>query len=334
MPAQTRGIHRTEKGWVASVSRNRVRKTRLCRTKDDALVARKEMLEDLILKEAKGSFGRSYTVQDAVNASLRDRWITAPSVRSIQSNTDQMIELLGATTPLHLVDYDMALRYRSTLMELGDSPATVNKKVGQLRSLLIDAVQSQRLERLPAAWPKRLRIVDKKTRVISDEERQGITYYFEQNDLPECAALFNFLLDTCARWSEARNLKVENVDLTLGSVNFIARKPNNSLTVRLTKRAHAICAARVHREEFVFSPDLTYKVMNSRLKDAKEALGIKDRTLTIHTTRHTAATKMAVAGCSVAEIMAFGGWEDPNSVKRYIHLAAQHQSRCVEALEG
>jgi hypothetical protein len=55
-------------------------------------------------------------------------------------------------------------------------------------------------------------------------------------------------------------------------------------------------------------------------EQVKAAAGIDDPALTIHTTRHTCASKLASRGIPLHQLMAYGGWTSLASVQRYLHL--------------
>jgi site-specific recombinase XerD len=79
----------------------------------------------------------------------------------------------------------------------------------------------------------------------------------------------------------------------------------------------------------------TYAQFRRLFEAAKEAIGLgDDEALSIHTTRHTAASKMASAGVSLPILMQFGGWTSLASVQRYCHLSHDALAVCVVALEG
>jgi site-specific recombinase XerD len=68
---------------------------------------------------------------------------------------------------------------------------------------------------------------------------------------------------------------------------------------------------------------------------AKEAIGCgEDEALSVHTTRHTCASKLAARGIPLHQLMSFGGWTSLASVQRYLHLQTDALAACVAALEG
>jgi integrase len=143
-----------------------------------------------------------------------------------------------------------------------------------------------------------------------------------------------FLLETAARWGEAERLRCEHVDLVKGRVTFWATKNGKPRSVPLTRRATdallphhtALGGARLW--------PYSYRRFQWLWDAAKGATGLAgDSALTIHTTRHTCASKLASRGIPLHQLMAFGGWTSLASVQRYLHLHTDALAGCVAALE-
>ena len=136
MPTTTPGIRQTKRGWEVSASKNGKRRTALVQTKAAAITRRKELqlqLEDLQKPVA-------YCLGDAVKASLRGRWAQSASIATTRSYLDQCLNFLGADLPLEELDEEMVLGLREHFLAVNE-PATVNKKLCQLKSVLIDAAK-------------------------------------------------------------------------------------------------------------------------------------------------------------------------------------------------
>jgi len=67
---------------------------------------------------------------------------------------------------------------------------------------------------------------------------------------------------------------------------------------------------------------------------ARLALGLADdRALSIHTTRHACASKLASRGIPLHQLMTYGGWTSLASVQRYLHPHTDALAACTNALE-
>ena len=248
------------------------------------------MLEDLQKPVA-------YCLGDAVKASLRGRWAQSASIATTRSYLDQCLNFLGADLPLEELDEEMVLGLREHFLAVNE-PATVNKKLCQLKSVLIDAAKRGKLAAVPAWWPTRLKVDAVKDRVSSDKEHEFFVAWFRVHAGEEIADMYEFMLDTCARWGDVRSLRSDQVCLTSGTVTYDKRKANNVSSIPLTGRARAISQQYIHRDGLLFSERITYRVFRSRFMAAKEAMGITDPRLTPHSTRHTTASKLISANAT------------------------------------
>jgi len=333
--ATTKGIRRTDRGWEVSITRNGIRKTALCKTKAEAAKRRSE-LEKLVLLKAEQSpvlIANKITLGEAARNSELDRWAHIKSGDAVRSNLKQVVEFLGKDTLLSSIDRMDLVAMQKHWLATGNRPATVNKKLALLRSIYTDATKDKLVSEIPN-FPKKLAVQSIKDRVFSREEEAGFIAAFKSHpDRSEGADIFAFLLDSCARWSEIEKLKVGDVNFDRECVTFEGRKANNTGSVPLTRRALQI--ARKYSTGSQNSPlfSVKYDCMKSWFNFAKASLGITDPRLTLHSTRHTCATRLSEANCSLSLIMRYGGWTSYKSVIRYQHVQTDALLQCVDVLQ-
>ena len=331
-----KGIRPTKRGYEISVSYQGSRKTAVCRTKAEARARRAELLNELLLQHANSARvsvtpPSTITLSEAADRSLADRWGHIKSIDGVMSYLKQVVDFLGPDTLLSGIDKDDLLAMQNYYISTGNRAGTVNKKLGIVRSIFTDALSDELIERVPK-FPKKLKSRALKDRVFSKEEEQAFIDYFNQYpNREEGADIFCFLMDTCSRWGELEKLKTWDVDLKLNKVTFEDRKANNLGSVPLTKRAQQIAAKYQHRRGRMFN--VKYDTFNSWFNEGKDLLEIKDPRLTIHSSRHTCASRLAEANVSLALIMQYGGWSSLKSVRRYLHIQTDALLSCVEALE-
>lgn len=319
--------------WIADVSVNGTRRTARCRSKADALQRKRELLEQLLQRDAHPTVG--FTLADARALSLRVRWDGTAYKRTAAIYSQQAVDHFGSGCPVEAITTPAVDAWRQKLLAGGNRPSTVNRKVSALRAMLADAQLHGHLVELPR-MPQQLRNGGHRDRVISDDERDRLCLAFRELGQPAAADLLVFLLETACRWGEAERLRCEHVDLVKGRATFWATKNGKPRTVPLTRRAvdallphhtAGLPAARV----WPFS----YRQFQWYWETAKLVAGLgEDRSLTIHITRHTCASKLASRGIPLHQLMAFGGWSSLASVQRYLHLNTDALSACVSALEA
>lgn len=329
-------VRKTAAGWVADVSVNGVRKTGLCKTKTEAQARKRELLDQLLQRNATSvhtpQAAAGFTIKEARALSLKVRWANTTDSRTPAINSRHAVEYFGPAFLLKDIDSLLIDGWQQSMTKAGLRPSTINKKISTLRSMFADAELRRLVSSIPK-FPRALRERNGKDRVISDQERDAMCAYFIQRGEPAAADVLVFLLETAARWSEAERLQAEDVDLVRRRVSFHRTKNNWNRTTPLTMRAVKALEPHVGQRGRVFG--YNYKQYEWLFRQATEAIGkADDAALTIHTTRHTAASKLASQGIPLQQIMAFGGWTSLSSVQRYLHLSTDALSVCVAALEA
>lgn len=325
-------VRRTPTGWVADVTVAGQRKTALCKTKQEALGRKRELLELLLHKDASPL--PLFSMQDARRLSMDVRWRGCSSERTAGLYSQAAVDYFGANTLLSDITTPQIDAWRRHLLASGNRPATVNKKVSALRAMFSDAQLRGHITTTPQ-FPKQLKLKNTKDRVISDEERDGMCQYLVSIGHPAAADCLVFLLESCARWGEVERLRGEDVDLVNRKVTFSETKANRTRSVPLTARAVEALEPHIPavRRQHVFS--YKYWEFQRLFQKAKEAIGCgEDEALSVHTTRHTCASKLAARGIPLHQLMSFGGWTSLASVQRYLHLQTDALAACVAALEG
>jgi integrase len=333
---KTKGISQTRKGWTVSVSRDGVRRTALCKTKAAAIERQRELLAELFCAESPAHVIRtngSLTLGQSAERSLADRWANVKSLDSVTSYLNQVLDFLGRDTPLAAIDRMDLVAMQQHYINTGNAGGTVNKKLAILRSIFTDVLDDKLIADVPK-FPKKIAARALKDRVFSKQEEAAFIEYFQKAGREEGADIFCFLLDTCARWSEAEKLKIWDVDFVLKKVTFEDRKANNLGSVPLTRRALAIAKKYQHRGSGSRMFNVKYDTFKSWFNEGKRVLGITDPRLTTHCTRHTCATRLAEGNISLALIMNYGGWTSLKSVRRYLHVNVHALGACTEVLEG
>jgi integrase len=320
--------------WIADVTVAGVRKTAKCKTRAEAIARKRQFLELLVKREAQQVQRSPFTLAEARELSLRVRWAGLAYERTATMYSREAMVYFGHDFPCHDLNANLVDEWRQVLTAKGNRPSTVNKKVAAVRAMLNDAHLHGHIDGVPK-MPRQLRMENTKDRVFSADEVAGFCRYFRAAGEPAAADLLVFLLETACRWGEAERLVGKDVDLSRQRVTFWATKNGKPRSVPLTRRAldalqPHLPAVPGHRV-WPFS----YSRYVRLFERAKDSLGLsQDRALTIHTTRHSCASKLASKGIPLHQLMAFGGWTSLASVQRYLHLHTEALAACVNALES
>jgi hypothetical protein len=238
------------------------------------------------------------------------------------------------TKGLHEIDAGVADAYRTTRLQAGRRPSTVNREITVLRAILASAVPTY-LDVSPLARFKKLDEANYEGRPITPEEEARLL----EQLAPADAAMYLMGLDTLMRLSDVLDFEWARVRDGYGVL--VDPKNGMLLTVPFSTRLQAALAAHPRTGRYLF-PDRRGGTENDRrarvrklLKRACVKAGIpygRYTGITWHTaTRHTGATRLSEAGYNTLVIQQVGGWKTTAMVRRYSHLDAL-KADAVEAI--
>ena len=136
--------------------------------------------------------------------------------------------------------------------------------------------------------------------------------------------LVKLLLDLGARYSEVSNLKFEQVDMELKTVNLIRTKTNNQSILPLSKRCYEVLKRRYNErtnDVWVFT-DKTGKNPRKHstisIRKAIKNAGIEN--FRVHDLRHSCASRLVQNGMTLQETALILGHKNISTTLRYSHL--------------
>jgi integrase len=136
------------------------------------------------------------------------------------------------------------------------------------------------------------------------------------------------LLDTGARYSEIANIEWSNIDLAERTIRLWRPKVRNESILYMTDRAYAVLNRRHddQQSEHVFRNKRggPRGYATQSIRKAMKNVGLSD--CTVHTLRHTHATRLIQNGLTVYEVMEILGHADIKTTMRYAHLEQQDVS--------
>lgn len=338
-------VRETPRGWLADISMGGRRLTALRKTRPDALKALESLrckleTRSTVPERAAASLAPpprtapGITLAEARSLSLRIRWKGTAYERTAALYSKAIVDWFGPSTQLSAVNAPLVEGWRQELIRQGNQPATCNKKVSALRAMQSDAVLHGFISETPPL-PRQLKIRNLKDRVVEDHERDAMIQFLNQACQPVAADLLVFLLETGCRWSEAERLTAGDVDLVRARVTFSATKTNKVRSVPLTRRAQDAIRPHLSAKPSQRVWPYSYRQYQQLFDRAKCAIGLaEDPAFSIHTCRHTCASKLASSGVNQGQLMAWGGWTSLAAVQRYMHLGVDALASCVAALEN
>ena len=203
-----------------------------------------------------------------------------------------------------------------------------------MKSILSKAVEWGKLVESPARGVKRLRVDNRRTRILTEDE---------QRDILEAAprkmrAFITLALITAARAGELLGLRWEHV--TEDALLFLETKNGKPRRIPLAPSARTVLASlpRVPGRPYVFTNAGTgdrYTVNGALhvFRRAVERAGIRTGDVTLHTLRHTAISRMIAKGHNDHVVMAISGHSSTRMLERYTHPTDELKLEAVDTFD-
>lgn len=292
---------------------------------------------------------------DVTLAAVAAEWLQSHSAVRLRAHDDNVErwkrigEFFGASMPVSEVTASRILELRKRLRAGGLAPATVNRYLALLRTVLNYAVVAgylqtspiQRFARaaymLPEPKPKR------SPPLASNEEARRLLEALRARS-PEWFGLFAFLLLTGARRGEAAGLRWEDIDLSrrLVTIRRSYHSPPKSGQARTVPISVELAAALVeHRARdswmtsIVFPNPLSGEMLTANIKldaildGACGAAAIAR--MRVHDLRHAYASLWLMSGGSLTDLQRNLGHSSPVITSAtYGHIAEDHRVREVD----
>ena len=205
----------------------------------------------------------------------------------------------------------------------------MNRELDCLKSILAKGVEWGKLIESPARNVKHLKVENRRTRILTDEEQQSIVEACPR----KFRAIVTLALITSARIGELLALRWEHCQG--GSVAFLETKNGKPRRIPISPSIEAVLAAQSRVYPWVFTNSRTAEAFTVNgvahvFKRAVERAGIRTGDVTLHTLRHTALSRMIAAGNDDYTVMEISGHSSTRMLARYTHPT---EERKVGALQ-
>jgi integrase len=264
----------------------------------------------------------AYALSDLARDS-RGLWAGSKDGSNSLRRLEVCVEVLGPTVRLDALQTRDIDRLIEALRERGLGGATINRHTASLSKALKWAHKRSLIEALPhiAHQP------EGKPRDVwltpGDEDR--LVIQLEAQDDHEVALIVRILCQTGIRIGEL--LKLTPDDVHADQVYLEDRKNGENALQPLSRPLAGLLRALVE------SGLPTYPQIQTAFYRARDALGM-DPELTLHSLRHTTATRLAMRGASAVQIMSYLGHKSFNTTKRYTHLNIDAKRDALRLLVG
>ncbi len=290
-----------------------------------------EAHEEAVIKGRK-----PVTVQEGITAFLKSR---QGSKGHISAVTKMRLWQPLAAKPLHAVtDQDLQDLIQDALQE-GYSVNTVNVSIVYWNALQNFAGQAGYT---PGVKLKRLKGGGSRIRFLTEAEEVKLLaelnpdngHFREKRKAQDNLDFVTLLLHTGARDQEIASLQLSQIDQAAGTLTIHRSKGGTDTTLKMSKAVTQIVARRMVAAEepwpegrsmhgrvadgFLFPERAKGRYNTEWLTRACERAGLQD--VSLHTMRHTFATRMLKAGLSIVEVQHLLGHKNLSSTMVYAHF--------------
>lgn len=232
--------------------------------------------------------------------------------------------------PLDTISRSMIDKITEAKLAEGVTNATVNRLLEVLRAILRRCVNEwEWLDKAPAV--RMLKEPTRRIRFLTRQEADKLLV-----ELPEhMADMVTFTLATGLRRSNVTGLLWSQVDLArqVAWIHADQAKARKAIPVPLNSEAVEIVTKQLGKHPthvFSYKGHTIYQVSTKGWYAALKRAGIED--FRWHDLRHTWASWHVQNGTPLFALQEMGGWESPEMVRRYAHLAADHLAPYAERL--
>jgi len=227
-------------------------------------------------------------------------------------------------------------RYREMRLKEGKKDSSIREHMLILSSAW--GRVNDKIYNIPELSLPRFAMQKQKTDYLSEADEERLLGYL-LNRKPHAAGTGDWqyevhdvvvmLLDTGARYNEIARLEWKAVDLGRKTIELWRGKTKTASYVYMTDRVHRVLQRRAENkrhEQWVFTnwDRTSHRTHNTTyLNQAMHAAGVP---YTVHTLRHTFATKMLKAGMTLNDVRVLLGHSSIQTTLRYGHLEASDAS--------
>lgn len=211
--------------------------------------------------------------------------------------------------------------------------STINKYLMALSAVITFGMKEYKLWTVnPMHDVEKRKLPDLRTRFLSEDEIKIL----KAGARKKSYRLYIFVLialTTGGRYSEIRELQVDNIDFKNQRIYYLNTKNNTNRGVPVSKKL----LIKIKTYLKVYNIKSGYLFINDKkttliyMKGAFEQLikDLKIKDFRFHDLRHTAASYFLMSGATIIELMELFGWTSQSMARRYAHLSKTHTANLV-----
>jgi len=316
------------------VNGERINKSTGAYTKREANMAealeKKKLLEEENLSPHER--GARTLLQDAIDQTYEMKWKQNKDAFRTYRRACLLVDLLG-NIPLGKIDESMLHKLLKKLRRQGATPATINRYLANLKTIL--RLKKQDFDFIKLNKEKKGRI-----RVVSKEEEEQIVHLLKETQhtkrryfYPDVGDLVQVLIDTGMRLGEALALKYDDIDFDTNLISIWVNKGDRPRSIPMTKRVRRIMQERkgLHRGKPF---DLKQHQAQSSWRWVRSEMNLlNDPEFILHALRHSCASRLVNKGIDLYVVKEWLGHSTIQVTERYAHLSPLKLKQAVEVLD-
>ena len=296
-----------------------------------------EALERHNLKQEKTLTAREKLARtllsEAVKQVYQTRWKNNKDGKQSKARAERIVQVLG-DPPVGKIDHEAFYKVKLYLEARDNKPATVNRSLEILKTLL-------RFTKQEWDYIKLSRVPRGRMRVISVEEEQLAVKHFKETkrlrggkNYPDIGDLVVCLVDTGMRLGEMLKLRYEDVNFDTNLITIWINKGGRPRSLPMTKRVRQIMLDRQKS-----TPDKPFHLNNDQAINAwqwvRKEMGLAhDKEFVLHALRHTCASRLLNKGADIVTIRDWLGHADIATTMIYAHLQPNKLAHAAVMLDS
>ena len=275
------------------------------------------------------------TLREAFTRCYEIRWSGSKGEQTAVCNSETAMEALGDEFPITKITGKVLQDYVVVLKEKGLSPATINRKVAAIMTILKVAEMGGYITSTPSI--PREKEAEHRTRVLTQEEEETLLSLLTPSPNTDYSRLVVFLIDTGMRVGEALTLPWGDVKVAMGSgtpsVTVTKSKGGRPRTIPLTRRA-MVALAEMGDEPGGPWMALSQSAFGHTWSKVRNRMGLsEDKEFVPHALRHTCASRLVRAGVPIQVVKEWLGHATLAMTLRYAHLDTKQMEDARDLLE-
>lgn len=272
-------------------------------------------------------------LSEAVKQVYETRWKNNKDGKQSKARAERIVEVLG-DPPVGKIDHEAFYKIKLHLEAKSNKPATVNRSLEILKTLLRFTKQEWDYIKLSRVPRGRMRVITKQEEDLAVKHLRETKRIRGGKNYTDIADLVICLVDTGMRLGEMLKLRYEDVNFDTNLISIWINKGGRPRSIPMTKRVREIMLARQNN-----TPDMPFHLNNDQAINAwqwvRKEMGLAhDKEFVLHALRHTCASRLLNKGADIVTIRDWLGHADIATTMIYAHLQPNKLAHAAAMLDS